>query len=68
MYPARAFGGCLFVGCAEEVKLRVRVAGVGKGRSDVIYPVAMYEVDRGLYRLPRVVLLHVLASCSSRVR
>ena len=37
----------------------VLVEYVGKGYGDVLCTVPVFEVDRGFYRLPRIVLLHV---------
>ena len=37
----------------------VLVEYVGKGDGDVLCTVPVFEVDRGFYRLPRIVLLHV---------
>ena len=37
----------------------VLVEYMGKGHGDVLCTVPVFEVDRGFYRLPRIVLLHV---------
>ena len=37
----------------------VLVVYVGKGHGDVLCTVPVFKVDRGFYRLPRIVLLHV---------